>query len=163
MWQNYVIPSSLNEVLDHLAEGAGSTRIVAGGTDILLEMERGVRKGIATLVDITRLKGLDTIRQDKTGLIHFGPNVTHNQIVGSALMREKAFPLLQAAWQVGSPQIRNRATVVGNLVTASPANDTITPLMALDADVHLQSKSGSRSVALKNFYTGVRKTVMQSR
>jgi carbon-monoxide dehydrogenase medium subunit len=160
MWQNYVIPASLNEVLDTLAEGAGSTRIVAGGTDILLEMERGVRKGISTLVDITRLKGLDTIQQDKSGMIHFGPNVTHNQIVGSTLMRERAFPLFQAAWQVGSPQIRNRGTVVGNLVTASPANDTITPLMALDADVHLQSKSGSRKVALREFYTGVRKTVM---
>ncbi len=161
MWQSYVIPSSLKEVLDYLAEGAGSTRIVAGGTDILLEMERGVRKGISTLVDITRLVGLDEIKQDATGRIQFGPNVIHNQIVSSTLIREKALPLFQAAWQVGSPQIRNRATVVGNLVTASPANDTITPLMALDASVHLKSRRDERTVRLVDFYTGVRKTVMR--
>jgi carbon-monoxide dehydrogenase medium subunit len=161
MWQNYIIPSSLNEALDQLANGAGSTRIVAGGTDILLEMERGVRKGVSTLVDITRLPGLDEIWQDESDIIHFGPNVTHNQIVSSALMREKALPLYQAAWQVGSPQIRNRGTVVGNLVTASPANDTITPLVALDASIHLQSRSGKRAVELGKFYTGVRKTVMR--
>lgn len=161
MWQNYIIPSTLNEVLDHLAGGAGSTRIVAGGTDLLLEMERGVRKGISTLVDITRLPDLDQIWQDESGIIHFGPNVTHNQIVSSDLMREKALPLYQAAWQVGSPQIRNRGTVVGNLVTASPANDTITPLVALNATLHLLSKTGKRSVDLQHFYSGVRKTVLR--
>jgi carbon-monoxide dehydrogenase medium subunit len=161
MWQKYIIPATLQEGLQALAAEAGSARVISGGTDILLEMERGVRKGIHTLVDISRLGGLDQISLDEDGLIHLGPNVTHNQVAGSSLLHEKAFPLVQAAWQVGSPQIRNRGTVAGNLITASPANDTITPLMAMDASVTLQSQHSIRRVPLSQFYTGVRKTVLQ--
>ncbi len=161
MWQEYINAANLDEAVKILEFRGEKARIVAGATDLMLEMERGVRQGIETLVDITRISGLDQITHDDKDWIHLGPMVTHNHVVASSLLQRVALPLVQAAWQVGSPQIRNRGTIAGNVITASPANDTITPLMALSAEVVLRSTSGERVIALTQFYKGVRKTAMR--
>ena len=162
MWHDYFTVPSTDDAIRLLTEKGGGARIVAGATDLLLELERGVRKGVDTLIDITRIPGLDRIQLDKDDIFHLGPLVTHNDAASSELIRTGAYPLARAAWEVGAPQIRNRATVAGNIITASPANDTITPLMALGASVTLLSTRGKRIVPLSEFYTGVRKTVMQA-
>ena len=161
VWREYVQPNSTDHVLKLLSEQRERVRVVAGATDLMLELERGVRRGVDVLVDITRLPGLNQIREDDDAIIRLGPLVTHNDCVASSLLRARAYPLARAAWEVGTPQIRNRGTVAGNVITASPANDTITPLMALGASVSLASTRGVRHVPLQEFYVGVRKTVMQ--
>jgi carbon-monoxide dehydrogenase medium subunit len=160
MWKNYLIPESI-EALQQALEGAkGQTKIIAGGTDLMVEIKNGKWPELDTVVDISRLPGLDKIWKDSQDVIHIEAMVTHNDVLQSPVLREFANPLVQACYRVASPQLRNRATVVGNLVTASPANDTITPLMAMDAELVLVSSHGERTVALRDFYLGVRKTLL---
>ncbi|TLN14573.1 xanthine dehydrogenase family protein subunit M, partial [bacterium] len=78
MWEQYFNAKSVDEVLDLLAQKKEKARIVSGATDLILEIERGVRKGIETLIDVSRIQGLDGITRDEQGWIHLGPNVTHN-------------------------------------------------------------------------------------
>jgi len=162
MWHNYINASSTDEVVKVLGEQKEHARVIAGGTDLILELERGLRKGLTTLIDISRIPNLDQITIDEDDVIHLGALVTHNSCVNSKIIRKKAYPLARASWEVGAPQIRNRGTIAGNIITASPANDTISPLMALGASVTLLSTRGERTVPLNEFYTGVRKTVMQA-
>ncbi len=157
VWKTYSTPVSVDEALRGLAEGG---KVIAGGTDLLVEMRRGARPDLA-LIDVSRIDGLDRIRLGDDGLIHIGPAVTHNQAAASRLLNERAAPLALACRQVGTPQIRNRGTIAGNLVTASPANDTIAALRALDARLTVSSVRGARLIPLSEFYLTVRRTTIK--
>jgi carbon-monoxide dehydrogenase medium subunit len=159
MWQTFLQPTSLDEALA-LAEAYGTqARLIAGGTDILVELQRGV-KPTRTLIDLSAVPQLRYVELDGPWL-RIGALTTHNDILKSPLSWQYALPLAQACQEVGAPQIRARATVAGNLLTASPANDTIPPLLALNAELVLISAAGERVLPLRQFYHGVRRTDLQ--
>lgn len=158
-WQTYYRPGTLAEALSLLADHPAA-RVVAGGTDLVVELSRGVRP-TDTLIDITALADLRLIR-DVGPAIEIGALATHNDVIASAACVERLLPLAQACLEVGAPPIRTRATVAGNLVTASPANDTITALTALGAELLLVGQSGERTLPLADFYLGVRRTALRA-
>jgi xanthine dehydrogenase iron-sulfur cluster and FAD-binding subunit A len=171
MYQFYASPTTLDEALKLKAKHGADARVIAGGTDLMLEMDRGLRTstdgGQLGLIDLTRIPELSMITQERENQddngtwIHLGPLVTHNQCVASPVVLAHAFPLARACWEVGAPQIRNRATVAGNIITASPANDAIVPLLAMDATITVASAArGQRILPLADFIIGFREVDM---
>ncbi|HOW92669.1 MAG TPA: FAD binding domain-containing protein, partial [Anaerolineaceae bacterium] len=86
MWNKYYIPANLDEALDLLASSPEESRIVAGATDLILELKRGLHQNVSTLIDISSINGLDSIITDDLGNLHIGPLVTHNQIAASRVV-----------------------------------------------------------------------------
>ena len=154
----YLQPATVDDTLALLAQHGERARLINGGTDLIIEIERKLRTP-EVLIDVSRVAGLAAIRVEGERA-RLGAGVTHNQVVAHPLLRERAFALARACWEVGAPQIRNRGTLAGNLVTASPANDTITPLWALGARVTLRSLRGARTLAFPEFFQGVRRTAL---
>ena len=158
-WSAYYQPTTLAEALDLLSRHGAVARIVAGGTDVMVELSRGVKR-TETLIDISRIAELRGIRVDDE-TITLDALTTHNDVISSDACVQDALPLAQSCSEIGAPQLRTRATVAGNLCTASPANDTISALIALDADLVLSSVAGERIVPISTFYTGFRSTLLR--
>lgn len=156
-------PRSVEDALRILAENPDA-RPLAGGTDLLLELHRSGPGQPVPVVDLTGIADFRSIVDDGEAYVLAG-GVVHNQVVAHAGLVADCLPLAQACLELGSPQLRNRATLAGNLVTASPANDTISALMALDASVELgRAGSGgieSRTVRVADLFDGFRSTVLR--
>ncbi len=159
-WEEYLVPESLDEALEMLERYRGAARVIAGGTDIVPLSRKGA-PGIQVLVDITRIPGLGTIRLDGE-TVKIGPLVTHTEVALSGLIRNRGMALAEGASRLGSPQIRNIATVAGNIINAQPGADTLIPLLALDGSVKIMSRQGVRSVPLAELFTGVGRTTIDS-
>ncbi|MCG2766913.1 MAG: FAD binding domain-containing protein [Anaerolineae bacterium] len=153
MWREYLFPQSVAEALEMLRAHNGSARIIAGGTDLVLQRKEGKSTAVVA-VDISRIPGLNGI--EVTGdHVRVGALVTHAQVAAAPLILERAAVLAEACSKVGGPQTRNVGTLVGNVVNALPAADSAIALMALDAEVEVVALEGKRWLPLKELYRGV--------
>jgi carbon-monoxide dehydrogenase medium subunit len=154
-------PETIEEILVLLSDGNNDLKLLAGGTDLLVRIRNGYCHP-QLLVDIKEIPGFNTITwTDVNGLL-IGPTVQLNAILGSRVIQEKYPLLIACAKELGSYQIRNRATVVGNIASASPCSDMAPALLCLEADLLIASKRGRRCVSIKDFFVGVKKTVLES-
>jgi CO/xanthine dehydrogenase FAD-binding subunit len=156
MEYDYVKPASLKEVFGLLKKHGPRAALIAGGTDVMIN----IRNKELTPEVLISLRGLEDLRFiRKTDGYHIGALTTHTMLEQSDMIRAELSALHDAASQVGSVQIRNVATVGGNICNAAPSADTAGPLLALDATVVLEGPQGRREVPMADFFTGPSKTV----
>jgi len=148
---DYYSPYSLTDACNLLADFGTNARILAGGTDVLVELRRPGTASPKAIVDISRIASLRGIRESGN-LILIGPLTTHAEVLRSEVIGTYAPLLRVAASTIGSPQIRNRGTVGGNLMNAATCADAVPPLIALNAEIRLTSSSGERSISLSEFF-----------
>jgi len=155
----YFAPRKIEEALEILSRYGKEIKIIAGGTDLLVQYYDRLYE-INNWLDLKNIKELKEVKINKNQMI-IGTMVTHTQLESSEDIK-KYYPVLsQAAADIGSPQIRNRGTVGGNIVNASPAGDLLAPLMAYDAQFRLCSAQGEAIVPAEEFFIGPKKTILQ--
>jgi carbon-monoxide dehydrogenase medium subunit len=155
----YHEPANLDEASALLVRYGAEASLLAGGTDLLVEIKEHLRWP-KHVVNVKRIAGLGALEYDERSGLRFGALVTARAIETSPVVLARYPGLAQAARELGSIQVRYRATVVGNICRASPSADTLPPLIADGASVRIHGRSGGRTIALEDFFTGPGKTVL---
>jgi CO/xanthine dehydrogenase FAD-binding subunit len=152
-WKNYLIPHSLEEAIILLNQAPKSLKIIAGGTDLLLDIQQGRNPQIETLIDVNEIPELVKLELQRDYL-YIGAAVPLKQVTDSSLVKFHAEALTEVAGLVGGPQIRNSATLGGNVVHALLAADGTIALLALNAEVGVANSKGKYRTSLINLFTG---------
>lgn len=160
MVQNYILAKDIKEVLQLLSRYQGQSRIMAGGTDLVLDLQNEKYQA-DYLIDITRIPELKEIRKDGHTLT-VGAAVTHNQAAQSPLIQQYAHALAKASHCVGSHQIRNCSTIGGNIVNAQPAADSAVALAALGAAAKIEQPDQTQVLTMDRLYAGFGKSTVDS-
>lgn len=155
----YHVPKNTKEVLELLDKYGKEAKIIAGGTDVIPKMKGGV---IAPkhLISLKEVKELDFINYDATNGLTFGAATKIRVLENNKVVREKYKALYEGAHSIASTQIRNAATIVGNICNAVPSADSAPALLTLGAKLKIQSLKSERIVPIEEFFTGVCKTVL---
>jgi len=153
IWQKYVIPQSIEEAIHYLTSAPGLASPIGGGTDLLLEIQQGHHHPVHTLVDVTRIP--DLLRLEEVGeQLFIGAAVPVKVITESPLVRHHATAVAEACGLIGGPQVRNTATLGGNVAHALPAADGMISLFSFDAQVEIASPAGRRLQSIQTLFKG---------
>jgi CO/xanthine dehydrogenase FAD-binding subunit len=162
LWQKYHLAQNVSDALQTMADAPRSVQLIAGGTDLLLDLQQGRHKSVHTLVDITRIPEM-TVLEIRKGELFIGAAVLHRTIAESPLVIEHARALSIASGLIGGPQVRNSATIGGNIAHALPAADGTIALMALDARAEIATLDGRRRIPLDEIFLSPGKSTLKPR
>lgn len=154
---NFHQPVSVKEAFAFLEKGDTSV-VMAGGTDLLVEMKKGLRKH-TDIISLAKIKKLKRITKDKEN-IYIGACVTHNEIIADPVIKKFVSALKEATSKIGSEQVRNTGTIGGNICTAASCCDTAPVLLALNASVEIINRQESKILPLKDFFVFNKKTIL---
>jgi CO/xanthine dehydrogenase FAD-binding subunit len=161
LWQQYLRPTSVTEAVTALASAPGSALPLAGGTDILLDLQQGRHSPVHTIVDLTEILEMKALEL-RDGHLFIGAGVPLSCIARDPLVTSHAQALVEACDLVGGPQVRNVATLGGNVAHALPAADGTIGLMCLDAEAEIAGPSGNRRVPMSELFLGPGKSALQN-
>ena len=159
LWQQYLQPKTLTEAISALANAPGSALPLAGGTDLILDLDQGRHPPIHTIVDIMSVREMLPI-EIRGNELFIGASVSHTHIVEAELVMHHAQALVEACELIGGPQVRNTATLGGNVAHALPAADGTIALMALNAQVEVANQKGNRRVPIAEMFLGPGKSAL---
>ncbi|HVN15575.1 MAG TPA: FAD binding domain-containing protein [Anaerolineales bacterium] len=160
LWQNYIRPKTLSEAMDALAHAPRPLAPIAGGTDLLLDLEQGRHSPVQTLIDVTGIREMLAleIRGDS---FFIGAAVSVNRVALDLLTRQHAQALTEACNLIAGPQVRNVATLGGNVAHALPAADGTIALLAMNAQAEIADNSGTHCVSFKDLFLGPGKSALK--
>jgi CO/xanthine dehydrogenase FAD-binding subunit len=157
----YLLAKTLEEALSALKDQKGLAKVFAGGTDLIPQLKRREIPTPKCVIDLKGISGLDKITYDEGSGLTIGSLTTISALAQSPIVMQHFPSLFQAASSIGSPQVRNRGTFVGNICTAVPSADSAPALLTLEATIKIKGPEGERTVPIDKFFTGPRTTVLK--
>ncbi len=161
LWQNFLHPHSIAEALQAMTDCSTPAVIIAGGTDIMLDLKQGNRPPVDTLLDVTAIPELTRLKIED-GKLFIGAAVPLSRIATSPLVKEHAELLVEACHLIGGPQVRNVATLGGNVAHALPAADGTIAMLCLEVQAEVVSMEGTRRVPLVDLFLGPGRSALRN-
>lgn len=152
-WHDYYSPESVTEAVELLQRYDGRARVLGGGTDLLVEIRRGLHRPVEAMIDATRIPGLDSIDVDGDYIV-IGCGVTHSQVIRDSRIVRYGTCLYESCSVIGGPQVRNVGTLAGNVAHALPAGDGTIGLLALGGEIEIAGADGTRWIPMQESFRG---------